>query len=126
MKKVWVIDDDQEMTVAIGLMLNLLDCEVTSFYDARSAAQKLTAGSHPDLLILDINLPEVSGMDLLEYLRRNTEWKGLPVIMLSSETADVVVDEALLKGADGYVMKPVLIEELEKVMAEAFKKHKIQ
>ena len=125
MKKVWVVDDDQEMTVAISLMLELLECEATSFYDARSASEALSAGVIPDLLLLDINFPEVSGLDLLEYLRRTAEWKNLPVIMLSSETADVVVDKALEMGADGYLMKPVTVEELEKIMSEAFKKHQI-
>jgi DNA-binding response OmpR family regulator len=74
-------------------------------------------------MILDINMPEVSGLDLLEFLRRRKEWKNLPVIMLSSEAADVTVDRALHLGADGYVMKPVTIDELEKVMSQAFYKH---
>ena len=46
--------------------------------------------------------------------------------MLSSEAADVMVDKALQLGADGYVMKPVTIEELEKVMAQAFSRHKVK
>jgi CheY-like chemotaxis protein len=125
MKQVWVVDDDEEMTRAIELMLKLLDCEVTSFFNARSAAQTLLSGKSPDLLVLDINMPEVTGMDLLEFLRRRPEWKALPVVMLSTEAADVVVDQALAMGADAYVMKPVTIEELEKAMAQAFQKHQI-
>ena len=73
-------------------------------------------------MVLDINMPEVSGLDMLEFLRRRREWKDLPVIMLSSEAADIMVDQALLLGADGYVMKPVTIDELEKVMSQAFYK----
>ena len=68
-------------------------------------------------------MPEVSGLDMLEFLRRRKEWKDLPIIMLSSEAADVTVEKALQMGADGYVMKPVTIEELEKVMAQAFYNH---
>ncbi len=60
---------------------------------------------------------------MLEFMRRRPEWKNLPVIMLSSEAADVMVDKALKLGADGYVMKPVTIEELEKAMAQAFYKN---
>ena len=70
-----------------------------------------------------INMPEVNGLDLLEFIRRRKEWKDLPVIMLSSEAADVMVDKAMEIGADGYVMKPVTIDELEKVMSQAFYKH---
>ncbi len=123
MKQVWIIDDDEEMNRAIGLMLKMLNCEVTTFQAARPAAQALLAGKASDLLLVDINMPEVSGLDLLEFLRRRKEWKELPVIMLSSEAADSMVDRALQMGADSYLIKPVTIEELEKSMATAFQKH---
>lgn len=120
MKEVWIIDDDDEMARAVALMLKLLDYESKHFNHPRPAAQALLAGKRPDLLILDINMPEVSGLDMLEFLRRKPEWNKLPVIMLSSEAADVTVEKAMNLGADGYLMKPVTIEELEKVMAQAF------
>lgn len=123
MKQVWIVDDDEEMGRAVSLMLKLLDCETKYFFHPRPAAQALLAGGRPDLLILDINMPEVSGLDMLEFIRRRSEWKNMPIIMLSSEAADVTVDKALQMGADGYVMKPVTIEELEKVMAQAFYRH---
>ncbi len=123
MKQVWIVDDDEEMARAITLMLQLLDCEAKYFIHPRPAAQALMSGGKPDLLILDINMPEVSGMDVLEFLRRRKEFKSLPIVMLSSEAADVTVDEAMRLGADGYIMKPVTIEELEKAMAQAFYRH---
>jgi CheY-like chemotaxis protein len=123
MKQVWVIDDDEEMLHAVGLMLKMLDCKVTSFHNVRSAAQKLLSGEKPDLFVLDINMPEVTGLDMIEFLRRRPESKNLPIIMLSSEAADSMVDRAMELGADAYVMKPVTIEELEKAMATAFYKH---
>lgn len=123
MKNVWIVDDDEEMARAVTLMLQLLDCQARYFIHPRPAAQALIAGGRPDLLILDINMPEVSGLDMLEFVRRRREWNDLPVIMLSSEAADVTVDQAMQLGADGYVMKPVTIEELEKAMAQAFENH---
>jgi len=123
MKQVWVVDDDEEMNHAIGLMLEVLDCEVTSFHSARSAAQKLLTSKAPQLLILDINMPEVSGLDLLEFVRRRREWKELPIVMLSSEAPDSIVDKALQLGADAYLMKPTTIEELEKAMETSIHKH---
>ena len=123
MKKVWIVDDDQEMTEAMRMMLEMLDCQTTSFLYARSAAQTLLTGERPDLIVLDINMPEISGLDFLEFLRRRPEWKDLPIVMLSTEAADVTVDEAMELGADGYVMKPVTIEELEKAIETAFQKH---
>ena len=123
MRQVWIVDDDEEMSHAIGLMLNLLDCETSSFFSVRSAVQRLLTGKIPDLIILDVNLPEVSGLDMLEFLRRRPEWKNLPIVILSSEAADIVVDRAFELGADSYVMKPVTIEELEKAMSTALSNH---
>ncbi|MBI5824155.1 MAG: response regulator [Chloroflexi bacterium] len=123
MKEIWIVDDDEEMGRAISLMLKLLDCNTKHFLNSRAAAQALLAGGNPELMILDINMPEVSGLDMLEFLRRRKEWKDLPVIMLSSEAADVMVEKAMQLGADGYVMKPVTIDELEKVMSRAFYNH---
>ena len=123
MRNIWTVDDDEEMTRAIGLMLKLLDCDVTVFHNVRSAAQLFASGRKPDLLILDINMPEVTGLDMVEFLRRRADTRELPIVMLSSEAADTMVDKAMELGADSYVMKPVTIEELEKAMATAFYKH---
>lgn len=123
MKHVWIVDDDEEMNRAVGLMLKLLDCEVASFFNVRAAAQTLLIGRRPDLIILDLKMPEVSGLDMIEFLRRRPESKNMPIVMLSSESADSIIDKALALGADSYILKPVTIEELEKAMTTAFEKH---
>jgi CheY-like chemotaxis protein len=123
MKKVWIIDDDQEMTGAIRLMVKLLDCEERHFYSARPAAQALLGGERPDICLLDINMPDVSGLDFLEFIRRREDLKDLPVVMLSNEAADVMVDKAMATGADAYVTKPVTLEEMEKAIQKALEAH---
>lgn len=123
MRSVWIVDDDEEMSRAISLFLRLMDWEAVPFFNARTAAEALLSGGQPELLILDVNMPEVSGLDLLEFVRRRAQWKGLPVLMLTSEAADVTVDRALQIGADGYLTKPVTLEELEKAIRRAFAKH---
>ncbi len=120
MRLVWIVDDDEEMAHALELMLELLECKTAVFLDARSAARTLQFGIYPDIIILDINMPEVSGIDLLEFLRRREDMAGIPVIMLSTETADVQVDEALDKGANAFVFKPVSIEELEAALQQVY------
>jgi CheY-like chemotaxis protein len=126
MKSIWIVDDDEDMIRAVQLMVKLLDCETRLFYSARLAAQTLLNGERPDLFILDINMPEVSGIDFLEFLRHRKNSADIPVIMLSTEAADVMVDKALALGADAYVTKPVAIEELEVAMKKAFKVHGIE
>jgi len=115
----WIVDDDDEMSNAVRLMLQLLEHKVEVFREARAAARALLAGRRPDFFILDINMPEVSGIDFLEFVRMRPELKGLPVVMLSSETTDVQVDEALRKGANAFVFKPVTLEELEAAVKKA-------
>jgi DNA-binding response OmpR family regulator len=122
MSKIWIVDDDEEMRGAIELMVRLMGYETRGYPAARAAAQALLSGQLPDILILDINMPEVSGLDLLEFVRRRPEWNEMPVIMLSTEAADVTVDRALALGADGYVTKPATMEELERALNQALQK----
>ncbi|HMR98201.1 MAG: response regulator [Anaerolineales bacterium] len=123
MREIWVVDDDDEMSRAIGLMLEVLDCKVTVFNNARGAAQLIVSGKKPDLIILDVNMPEVSGLDMLEFLRRRPDTAKLPIVMLSSEADDDTIDKAMELGADAFALKPVTLEELEKAMARAFYKN---
>jgi len=123
MKRIWIVDDDEEMSRAVTLMLNMLDSDVKSFTKARAAVEKFNLGHYPDLIILDINMPEISGLDMVEFLRRRPETSRLPIVVLSSETTDEIVDKALNLGADEFIKKPVTIEELEKAMSNAFYKH---
>ena len=115
----WIIDDDDEMLHAIKLMLQILEYRVKVFREARSAVSALAEGQRPDVIVLDINMPEVSGIDMLEYLRLRDELRSIPVVMLSTESADSQVDEAMEKGADAYIFKPVTLDELESVIAKA-------
>jgi two-component system alkaline phosphatase synthesis response regulator PhoP len=121
MRTAWYVDDDQEMIQAISLMMQLLDFEVKPFVAARVAARALE-NERPELLILDVNMPEVNGIDLLEYIRLRECFNDLPVVMLSSEHTDAKVDEALDKGADAYMMKPVTLDEIEIAINTAFEK----
>lgn len=120
--KIWFVDDDEEMSQAIRLMLGILNHDMRSFNSARSALTCLNQGDIPDLLILDISMPEVSGMDLLEYVRRNPGWKALPIVMFSSEATDQQIDLCLKLGANGFVAKPVTLDELESVINQVLYK----
>ena len=123
MKKIWIVDDDEEMARAVMLMLKLLGCESRHFFSARQAAKEVMDGRKPDMFILDVNMPEVNGIMMLEFIRQRPEIKGLPVIMLSSEAADLQVEVAINKGADAYITKPVSLDELDAAIKTAFKNH---
>jgi len=110
------------MITAVSLMFKLLDYGTKSFLDAPTAAAALLGGQRPDLILLDINMPQVSGKDFLEFVRMRKEFNRLPILMLSSEFSDVKAAEFLKLGADGYITKPVSIDELEQAIKQASEK----
>lgn len=125
MKSAWLVDDDEEMATAVGLMFKMLGYSTRSFLDAPSAAAALLGRQCPDLILLDINMPQVSGKDFLEFVRQRPEFNSLPVLMLSSEFSDVKINELLKLGADGYVTKPVSMDELEAAIQKASEKRNL-
>jgi DNA-binding response OmpR family regulator len=120
MNQAWMIDDDTEMSQALKMMLKLLDFDLRIFDNARSGARALITDPMPGLVFIDLNMPEVTGIDLLDFIRSKPRWNQLPVIMLSAETDDVAVDAALQHGADVYLFKPVSLGELKAGISRAF------
>ena len=118
-KTAWLVDDDEEMSTAMSLMLKMIGYKTRSFLDAPRAAQALLGGQDCHLILLDLNMPQVSGQDFLEFLRKRTEFNELPVLMLSSEFNETVMGQMLELGADGYVTKPVSLVELETAVGRA-------
>ena len=123
MRTVFIVDDDREMARAVKMLFKLLDFEAETFPNARDFARRLLgAKTLPDLLMLDLNIPQVSGLDVLEWLRKTERFKDIPTIVLSSETYPRLVDHVTKAGADAYLFKPVTIEELEKAVNKALPK----
>lgn len=122
--RAWMVDDDEDMSQALKMMLKLLGFELRIFPNARLGAQALLNEEPPGLLFVDLNMPEVTGIDLLTFIRSKPRWNKLPIIMLSAESADVTVDDAMLRGADAYLCKPVSMGELKAGIAQAYHKRK--
>ena len=117
MRTVIIVDDDREMSKAVRMLFKLLGFETQIFTNARDFARYLlTAKTLPDLLMLDLNIPQVSGLDVLEWIRRTERFKHLPVIVLSSETYPRLVEHVTQAGANAYLFKPVTLEDLERTV----------
>src|SRR5512146_140131 len=123
-KNVWIVDDDQDVREALRAMLKILGYESREFDDARTPAHALMVEDTPALMIIDINIPVVNGLELLSYVRRKPRWVHLPVIILSSESDEERVEQVVRMGADGYIFKPVTIEELDMAIRSAFKRRR--
>ena len=119
MEQAVIIDDDRDMANAIKLMFRLLDLDGVVFTRAREGAMYLLKTPQlPALAIVDLNMPEVTGWDVLEFIRRHPRLKDLPVIILTYETYPRFIEQAKAAGADAYLSKPVTLEELESAVRQ--------
>lgn len=108
MSKALIIDDEQQMRRLLRMVLESRGYEVCEAADGQLGLQE-AAFQRPDVLLLDLGLPGLGGIDVLKRLR---EWTDVPVLILSVRDQETVKVEALELGADDYVTKPFGTAEL--------------
>jgi two-component system, OmpR family, KDP operon response regulator KdpE len=106
--KVLVVDDDVTLRSTLGIGLRAAGYDVLIAADGRTALQALRE-DRPDVVVLDLGLPDLSGVEVLRRLRA---WSTTPVVVLSARAESTEKVEALDLGADDYVTKPFGMEEL--------------
>ncbi|QVI25308.1 response regulator [Nocardia tengchongensis] len=106
--KVLVVDDEPQILRALRINLSVRGYEVTTA-STGGAALRAAAEKHPEVIILDLGLPDIDGIEVLAGLRG---WSTVPVIVLSARTDSSDKVEALDAGADDYVTKPFGMDEL--------------
>lgn len=104
-KRVLAVDDEKLIVLAIRHNLQMAGYEVLTAYDGREAVQAIEQ-ERPDLVILDVMMPELSGWDVLSCIRDDPELQDIPVIMLTALGQDGDVGETLRRGADMHLTKP--------------------
>jgi two-component system response regulator MtrA len=102
MKKILVVEDDSEMNESIVEILEAAGFEAEGILDGSIAMAKFTA-MHPDLVLLDVQLPGLNGLEIAGLIRQN---HGTPIIMLTARTDTEDIVKGLEAGADDYVPKP--------------------
>jgi DNA-binding response OmpR family regulator len=110
-QKIVIVDDDVDFTSRISLVLGYEDMLVYSFNDARHLADVL-AFLQADLLILDLNMPDMDGFEVCRKIRQDSRWRKLPVVFLTAQTGWETRVAAFDAGADDYIPKPVVNQEL--------------
>jgi len=110
-KKILVVDDEKDIVELIAYNLEGDDCTVIKAYDGNQALAELKKGM-PDLMILDLMMPGMSGLDVCRIVRNEYGFKGIPIIMLTAKNdlPDRIL--GLEMGADDYVTKPFNVREL--------------
>lgn len=109
--KIWCIEDDININNLVVYAMESSGYEVRGFVNYTEFEQAM-GEDRPDLLILDVMLPDKDGMEILKELRENDATYYLPVIMLTAKTAEADRVRALDMGADDYVPKPFGVMEL--------------
>ncbi len=103
--RILAVDDKAENLRMIGSLLETLECQVVTATDGKSALQQMTA-TPPDLVLLDVLMPEMDGCEVCRRVRQNPEWSGLPIIFLSALDDRELVVRALESGGVDYITKP--------------------
>ncbi|QCQ17916.1 response regulator [Microbacterium sp. RG1] len=106
--KILVADDDPQLVRALRITLAAHGYDVVAAADG-AAAITLAAQSHPDIVLLDLGMPHLDGVQVIEALRG---WTTAPIIVVSGRTGSADKVDALDAGADDYVTKPFQIDEL--------------
>ncbi|MBB3183223.1 DNA-binding response OmpR family regulator [Halomonas fontilapidosi] len=121
MAKVLVVDDEANIVLSLEFLMQHAGFEVDTAEDGESALSRI-AESPPDLILLDISLPGISGFDVLERLRADPTHARLPIIMLTAHGREVEREKGMALGADDYITKPfstqALVEKVKTLLAE--------
>jgi two-component system, OmpR family, KDP operon response regulator KdpE len=105
---VLIVDDEPQILRALRINLHARQYDVVTAGTGRGALQA-AADAHPDLVILDLGLPDMDGVDVIRSLRT---WTQVPIVILSGRINSAAKVDALDAGADDYVTKPFSVEEL--------------
>ena len=110
-KKILVVDDEKDIVDLITYNLEQEKFAVIPAYDGESALD-LVKADKPDLVVLDLMLPGIRGLDVCKFIRKDPETELLPIIMLTARCAQVDRVIGLEMGADDYITKPFTVKEL--------------
>jgi phosphate regulon transcriptional regulator PhoB len=111
MSKIMIVDDEQDIVELLSYNLEKEGFSIVKAYDGE-AALGLVRSEKPDLMILDLMLPKMNGLDVCKSIRRNPETATLPIIMLTAKGDEIDKIIGLEVGADDYITKPFSIKEL--------------
>lgn len=110
-----IVDDSAAIRKILQRMLVQASVPLGKVVEAGDGVEALEAlkKTKVNLVLSDINMPNMDGLQLLRNIRANAEWNGIPVIMVTTEGGEAKVMEAVKLGANGYVRKPFTAEQIK-------------
>ncbi len=111
-----IVDDSNSMRTVVKKIVGLMGLEVGQILEADNGrkALDLLGANWVDAVILDINMPEMNGLELLQRMNADAVMKNIPVVMMTTEASEAHMKTAFELGAKGFIRKPFVPEELRK------------
>jgi len=123
--KILVVDDCQTTRKLLGHYLKSRGYSVVFAENGLDALEKLGA-NNINLIMTDLNMPYMDGMELIRTLRADPNWSAIPILMVTTENDNIEKEQALDYGANGYVVKPVtgdaIAENIKSILRKMFSK----
>ena len=117
--KLLIVDDSSAIRKIIKAVASVLEMETEEAQDGIEALEKLaTCYDEIDLVLLDWNMPEMSGYDVLVEIKGSDKYKTIPVMMVTTESQRSSIVAAVRAGADNYLTKPFTVDELQAKILE--------
>lgn len=117
-KTIMIVDDSATMLMSVRNNLEIAGFTVESASDGVKAMAKLKDGARPDLIITDINMPNMGGIEFIGKARGLAGFRFIPILALTTESQQGKRDEAKKLGASGWLLKPVSGADLTKVIKQ--------
>jgi CheY-like chemotaxis protein len=113
-----IVEDEPETAEMIAEMVRLSGYEAIKSYGGTPAISMIIR-QKPDVVLLDLMMPDLSGMDVLSLMRRDPRTKNIPVIVLSAKSRPEDIQEGISAGAVAYLTKPVAFKDLKAAVQKA-------
>jgi DNA-binding response OmpR family regulator len=109
--KVLIVDDDEAVLAALSNLLRPWGLSVTTLHDPQQFWETLIT-SQPDVVVVDLEMPKFSGIDLCQVVRHDPQWGDLPILVVTAHTDADSIRKVFNAGADDFISKPVVGPEL--------------
>lgn len=119
---VLVVDDSAAIRKILQRVLRQTGMAIGAIQEAGDGqeALELLKGQRIDLVLTDINMPKMDGLQLLAAMKASAQWRRIPVVMITTEGGETKVGEAVRLGASGYVRKPFTADQIKEKLAGFF------
>ncbi len=117
-KTILIVDDSATMVMSVKTNLEMAGFKVETAKDGVEALTKLKGGTKPDLIITDINMPNMGGMELIKNVRALPGFRFTPILTLTTESQADKREEGKKLGATGWLVKPVGGADLLKIIKQ--------